>query len=123
MCFIQLVGSELIIPPNYEKFYRHVQCGRITLPQKYSMTGFVISLNALFQAVLGRRKSPPQFYWNYGGLMVGESGFEPLKSVTTDLQSVPFGRSGTLPYLLVYCLRNAIYQLLELVNGLEPLTC
>ena len=71
MCFIQLVGSELIIPPNYEKFYRHVQCGRITLPQKYSMTGFVISLNALFQAVLGRRKSPPQFYWNYGGLMVG----------------------------------------------------
>ena len=32
---------------------------------------------------------------------MGESGFEPLKSVTTDLQSVPFGRSGTLPYLLV----------------------
>ena len=62
MCFIQLVGSELIIPPNYEKFYRHVQCGRITLPQKYSMMGFVICLNALFHAVLGRRKSPPQFY-------------------------------------------------------------
>lgn len=30
--------------------------------------------------------------------MVGESGFEPLKSVTTDLQSVPFGHSGNLPY-------------------------
>ena len=30
--------------------------------------------------------------------LVGESGFEPLKSSTTDLQSAPFGRSGTLPY-------------------------
>ncbi len=26
-----------------------------------------------------------------------EGGFEPPKSVTTDLQSVPFGRSGTPP--------------------------
>ncbi len=30
--------------------------------------------------------------------LVGEGGFEPPKSLTTDLQSVPFGRSGTLPY-------------------------
>ena len=29
--------------------------------------------------------------------MVGEGGFEPPKSVTTDLQSAPFGHSGTLP--------------------------
>ena len=29
--------------------------------------------------------------------MVGEGGFEPPKSVTTDLQSAPFGRSGILP--------------------------
>ena len=29
--------------------------------------------------------------------MVGEGGFEPPKSLTTDLQSVPFGRSGTRP--------------------------
>ena len=28
---------------------------------------------------------------------MGEAGFEPTKSETTDLQSVPFGRSGTLP--------------------------
>ena len=27
-----------------------------------------------------------------------EDGFEPSKSVTTDLQSAPFGRSGTPPY-------------------------
>ncbi len=31
-------------------------------------------------------------------LMVGEGGFEPPKSLTTDLQSAPFGHSGTLPY-------------------------
>ena len=30
-------------------------------------------------------------------LMVGEGGFGPPKSKTTDLQSAPFGRSGTLP--------------------------
>ena len=43
--------------------------------------------------------------------MVGEGGFEPPKSLTTDLQSAPFGHSGTLPYLM------------ELVDGLEPPTC
>ena len=30
--------------------------------------------------------------------LVGEDGFEPSKSKTTDLQSAPFGRSGTRPY-------------------------
>jgi hypothetical protein len=31
------------------------------------------------------------------GLVEGD-GFEPSKSVTTDLQSAPFGHSGTPPY-------------------------
>ena len=30
--------------------------------------------------------------------LVGDGGFGPPKSMTTDLQSAPFGRSGTLPY-------------------------
>ena len=30
--------------------------------------------------------------------MVGGDGFEPSKSLTTDLQSAPFGHSGILPY-------------------------
>ena len=30
--------------------------------------------------------------------LVGEGGFEPPKSETTDLQSAPFGHSGILPY-------------------------
>ena len=29
--------------------------------------------------------------------LVGEAGFEPTKAEPTDLQSVPFGHSGTLP--------------------------
>ena len=33
-------------------------------------------------------------------VLVGAGGFEPPKSSTTDLQSAPFGHSGTLPYLL-----------------------
>ena len=30
--------------------------------------------------------------------LVGRGGFEPPKSVTADLQSAPFGHSGTYPY-------------------------
>ncbi len=48
--------------------------------------------------------------------MVGGGGFEPPKSETTDLQSVPFGRSGTLPYKIVFIKK------MELVNGIEPST-
>ena len=33
-------------------------------------------------------------------MMVGRGGFEPPKSLTADLQSAPFGHSGTLPYIL-----------------------
>ena len=34
--------------------------------------------------------------------LVGAGGFEPPKSKTTDLQSAPFGHSGTLPYLVIH---------------------
>ena len=51
-------------------------------------------------------------YLANSGLLVGEGGFEPPKSVTTDLQSAPFGRSGIPPY-----------KILELVDGFEPPTC
>ncbi len=44
-------------------------------------------------------------------------GFEPPKALPTDLQSVPFGHSGTPP---LYLLTNF---LLELAMGLEPATC
>ena len=44
--------------------------------------------------------------------VVGRDGFEPSKSVTADLQSAPFGHSGTYPY-----------EIVELAMGLEPATC
>ena len=34
------------------------------------------------------------------GLLVGAGGFEPPKALPADLQSVPFGHSGTPPYAL-----------------------
>ncbi len=37
----------------------------------------------------------------YEDLLVGEDGFEPSKLKATDLQSAPFGHSGTLPYIRV----------------------
>ena len=60
--------------------------------------------------------------------LVEEGGFEPPKSLTTDLQSVPFGHSGTPPF----CIKKIFIKFgdseeslspMELVNGLEPLTC
>ena len=53
------------------------------------------------------------------GFLVGAGGFGPPKSLTTDLQSAPFGRLGTLPYTIFSWLRC----LVELVDGLEPPTC
>ena len=35
-------------------------------------------------------------------LLVGDGGFEPPKALPADLQSVPFGHSGNLPYYKAY---------------------
>ena len=51
-----------------------------------------------------------------GLFVVGEDGFEPSKRYAADLQSVPFGHSGTPPYSI---LSDAC---LEPVDGLEPPT-
>ena len=45
----------------------------------------------------GKTKNPSNPDIWIGG-MVEEDGFEPSKSSTTDLQSAPFGHSGTPPY-------------------------
>ena len=46
--------------------------------------------------------------------LVEGDGFEPSKQDATDLQSAPFGHSGTPPYSI---------EKVELVMGLEPATC
>ena len=62
--------------------------------------------------------------------LVGDGGFGPPKSVTTDLQSAPFGRSGNPPYsrtpigirsLMPRCPLRLRWM--ELVIGVEPTTC
>ena len=49
----------------------------------------------------GHKKEKPAERIMLTAGVVGEDGFEPSKSLTTDLQSAPFGHSGTLPYELV----------------------
>ena len=51
-----------------------------------------------------------------GLFVVGEDGFEPSKRYAADLQSVPFGHSGTPPYSIL------CKACLEPVDGLEPPT-
>ena len=71
--------------------------------------------------------------------MVEEGGFEPPKRDATDLQSAPFGHSGTPPYVaacishqavnfIYYNTADVLCQVfltknVELVAGLEPVTC
>ena len=43
-------------------------------------------------------------------MVVGE-GFEPSKSMTADLQSAPFGRSGTPPLALLLCLLSGAHHI------------
>ena len=52
------------------------------------------------------KKAERLFYQNRRSAMVEEGGFEPPKSVTADLQSAPFGRSGTLPYSFLPIVRK-----------------
>ncbi len=54
-------------------------------------------------------------------MLVGEGGFEPPKVQPTDLQSAPFGHSGTLPYIAA--IKNCLIKNMELVDGFEPPTC
>ena len=49
----------------------------------------------LFESVLNTKSPTPN---GVGLFVVGEDGFEPSKRYAADLQSVPFGHSGTPPY-------------------------
>ena len=51
-----------------------------------------------FLKLLSYRHTPKGVFF-----VVEEDGVEPSKSVTTDLQSAPFGRSGTPPYSVMSC--------------------
>ena len=55
---------------------------------------------SLFQFELANFSNQLRLHLRCQKVVVGE-GFEPSKSVTADLQSAPFGRSGTPPDLMV----------------------
>ena len=59
-------------------------------------------LFALFHP-FGRHAALSRYADSSETLVVGE-GFEPSKSVTADLQSAPFGRSGTPPDSINICI-------------------
>ncbi len=58
--------------------------------------------------IKGYKKAKTLLFSRVLAFLVERGGFEPPKSLTTDLQSAPFGHSGTSP--------------LELVIGIEPTT-
>ena len=50
-------------------------------------------------SVVSTQNKKPLKLLHFNGLkLVGRDGFEPSKSLTADLQSAPFGHSGTYPY-------------------------
>lgn len=55
-----------------------------------------------FSGWITRAKQKPRSLCSCEAFLMEEGGFEPPKSVTTDLQSAPFGHSGTPPYLTIY---------------------
>ena len=59
---------------------------------------------------------PPESPTSCRSEMVVGGGFEPPKALPADLQSAPFGRSGTPPEFKIY------KKLLEPAKGLEPPT-
>ena len=64
------------------------------------------------------QKNNPPLLVNWTFEKVGEDGFEPPKALPTDLQSAPFGHSGTLPI----CLVKRLCLLFEPMEGFEPPT-
>ena len=58
--------------------------------------GYTLSMPPQTRAQCYKKRKPAERELLTAGV-VGESGFEPLKSSTTDLQSAPFGHSGIPP--------------------------
>ena len=72
---------------------------------------------------LNRARLPIPPFLQWCKKVVDGDGFEPSKSTTTDLQSAPFGRSGTHPRNVCGTDDSVFKETLELVMGLEPATC
>ena len=72
-----------------------LRCGEATAGQTVHRT---VCLDRPFESVSKEEKDQSE---RIGLFLVGEDGFEPSKRNAADLQSVPFGHSGTPPYVVV----------------------
>ena len=86
------------------KLWLAVLCARRKNASAFSAL-LVVSTERRFKrtAHLPQARNPPSFPQTKKAsvcllFLVGRGGFEPPKSVTTDLQSAPFGHSGIFPY-------------------------
>ena len=68
------------------------------MPQAYFIQTEYFILHSNIPLVLKDRISLKNRLAMQGGFLVGAGGFGPPKRNATDLQSAPFGHSGTLPY-------------------------
>ena len=117
-CSIQLSYGPTICPNRYfDKKLERMMRIELTLS---AWKAEVLPLNYIRKSWSGRRDSNSRpSPWQGDALplshfriiLVEGDGFEPSKAVLTDLQSAPFGRSGTPR------------KVLELMEGIEPPTC
>ena len=63
------------------------------------VTIFLYEISIICENKLLKKNKKGSLLSNDPAFLVGDGGFEPPKSKTTDLQSAPFGRSGNLPKL------------------------
>ena len=83
---------------NWQKAEWSLQGAGMKKKNLYSGLG-ADAAEAVFNAsVLPRKKQKIRTHIASGLSLVDGGGFEPPKSVTADLQSAPFGHSGTHPY-------------------------
>ena len=65
-----------------------------------NILGFIVFYRVIMGDKRRHKKTLASFGMQGFSLLVEEDGFEPSKSTTTDLQSAPFGHSGTPPYAI-----------------------
>ena len=85
----------LRLPPQYEMKFAHIREANI------SHAAGVFHISQKYFTCPQGQISLKKALLSQCFFLVGAGGFGPPKSVTTDLQSAPFGRSGTLPYSFV----------------------
>ena len=70
----------------------------VTATENPFVLEIVVHLFYPVSASAEKNKKPLKLLHFNGFKLVGRDGFEPSKSLTADLQSAPFGHSGTYPY-------------------------